>query len=1152
MSLMDRIRVKTCQTRAVHVERDSGAVATIGAYYPTPRAIQVLEDTAAAFSRGIKDRAWSLIGPYGTGKSAFGVFLHALLGANGEAATAEALSVLSKSSPALAKRFRRHKPMCRVVLTGSPELLSRRLLTKMDAAASAFWQGRPGRKPQVLKRIHEACAARKVVEREVLEMVDGLQDALERIGAGGLLFVIDELGKFLEFEAREEDANIGSTYLLQELAERSYHGRKANLMLFTLQHQAFDMYARRMSEQVQNEWARVQGRFQTVSYIETTEQTLRVLSRAFEHNLTEREQRQIRKRSANSAAELAAANALPVGLSQNVAEELFAACYPVHPIALLALPILCVRFAQNERTLFTYFGGGEPHGFQKAAARLEKVGDWVLPSDVYDYFILSRPPAQAAIGAQRTWAEVLNAVDRAAKEEQKHTDADGENGDGGLVRLVKAVGLLNLTTGSEGVPASEVVLGQLYPTKGAYEEAIAAPVAASILQYRNFSREYRVCQGTDFNIDEQVARERDKLGRIDLARVLTERGETTPIVARRHSIEGGALRTFEIVYADAEHPALPDGRRQTPRVVMFLAERRADQAVFYSAREGAQPSEVWVLHRGGATLRAAIGEVLALERVQCGAEEVASDPVAALEVREHLKAARTTERRAINALFQEPERSKWYWAGEQLSVSDKRSLQASLSAVMDGIYPDSPLVRSELINRDRLSSRAAAARNTLFGCMFDGADQPALGMSGHSLVWTIYHAVFEIGELHGKDEHGRWAFRRPSDADPLSLGPAYGRLDTLFEASEANPVSAQALMDELALPPFGVRHGLSPLLLLHYYLMNRDDVAFYDEFGYAPALTIEKMPRLLARPDLAIFRRFNVQGSRAALVDAYGAALLGGQRRSLNAVGIATPLVRFVFGLDDYSLKTRRVSETAVRVRQAIRASRSAQELVFQDLPAACGLAEDVDPGLLAKTLAGALRELSAVRPALLDEMNVAVGACFGVEAGLDLPELRVAVRSKCEGWSMYQCENELQRFIAAAAATEQTDDEWFDSLLAVLGDGPSRGWVDGVDTIAKAKLAVYAESLRDRQLLQSHEDALSPEQRERVDLVLVGVRKAGGDVRRMVAPVETVPDEQFSECLDAVRRVFAGVEEEHRLPLLAGVLEDSLHPEIAEAAVDG
>ena len=1133
MSLMDRIKVKTCYTRATNVERDAGSPAAIATYYPTARGMAVLDDVAAALSAGNMPRAWSLIGPYGSGKSTFAVFLHALLGTpRSEAATADARKVLAEQSRSCADRFRRQKPWCRVILTGSQEPLMRRLLTTMDAAAAAFWEGRPGRKPQVLKQIHEACDNPQVAPRHVLSLIDGLQDALERIGAGGLLFVIDELGKFLEFEADQPGAR--STNLLQELAERTYLGRPAKLMLFTLQHQAFDMYASGMGEQLQNEWAKVQGRFQMVSFIETTEQMLRVLSRAFEHRLTPAEQNQIRRAAAKSAAELADAKALPVGMERAAAAEIFAACYPVHPVTLLARAVLCTRFAQNERTLFAYFGSSEPHSFQQAAASLGKVGEWVLPWSVYDYFVQTQPLLTPL--ARRTWAEVVTAVGRAEQATDRRADK-GANGAAGLVRLVKAVGLLNLA-GSQSLPASEAVLVQLYPTKAALRDVLEASVAASILCYRKFSGEYRVSEGTDFKLDEHFTRERDKLGRIDLARVLTERGEAMPIVARRHSIETGALRSFEIVYVDREGEVPSEGRGK-PRVVVFLAENRAAEAAFHGARENAQASEVWVLHKkSGARLRAAVGEVLALEQVQAS---LRNDLVSHREVASRLAVAKRTASRTLDALFRTPSASGWYYAGKALELPTRAALQQALSAILDRVYSVVPNVHQELINRDHLSPAAVAARNRLLGRMLDGADRLALGIADHTPEWAIYQALLKSSALHRKDQTGQWAFRRPSDADPLNLGPVYRRLDEIFDASDTDPVSAQQVIDDLAAPPFGVKRGVSPILLLHYYLLKPDEIAVYDEFGYAPALTLEKMQRLLARPDLVTFRQFNVRVEKAALFDGYGAALFGGEKGALSAVGIARPLVRFVFGLDDHSLQTKRVSETAASVRQVIRASRSAQALVFQDLPAACGLAEDADPALVAETVASALKELSAVRPALLDDMKAAVGGCFGVEAGSGLDKLREVAHAKCQGWAAYQCNDELQRFIAAAAEGEPSDDDWFEGLLAVLGEGPSRSWDDGVDKVVKAKLAAHAASLRDWELLQSHEDALPPEQRGEAELVLVGVKRGGSDAVSVVVPLEVAPSEQFSECLESVKAVFDGVEERLRLPLLAGVLEDSI-----------
>ena len=1139
MSLADRIKIKTCYTRSTNVERDSGAVTTITVYHPTTRGVALLEDVADALSKDNQPRAWSLIGPYGSGKSTFAVFLHALLGGNDRAAN-EAAKVLGKHSRSLASRFRRQRPWCRVVLTGSPEPLSHRLLTALDAAASEFWQGRRGRKPRVLQDIHDATTQQDLPERHILALIDALQDALERIGAGGLLFVMDELGKFLEFEVRQPSGHMGSTYLLQELAERTLLGRKANLMLFVLQHQTFDMYAPGMGE-LQNEWAKVQGRFQTVSFIENTEQSLRVLSAAFEHDLTEFEQRQIRRRSLQCASELADANALPLGLSSDVAAQIFTACYPMHPIALLLLPVLCVRFAQNERTLFSYFGSQEPHGFQHAVKRLDRIGELVPPGEVYDYFIQAQPPAFATPLAQRTWAEVVTAVDRAGREEQQRTKAAGDQ-EGNLAALAKAVGLLNLTVGNDAIPASEAVLRQLDTPGDMLQGALAECMDASILQYRKFADEYRVWQGTDFNIDEHIARECDKLGRIDLARVMTERGVTAPIVARRHSIETGALRSLDIVYADAEHRKFGAVNGLKPRLVFFLAENGNGEAAFHEARKGAHAGDVWVLHPNGTVLRAAIVQALALERVQASAQEVASDPIAAREVKDRLKAARATEQRVLNALLRQPADSKWYWKGKQLSILDRRTLQAALSVIMDSVYRDSPKVRNELINHDRLSSQAAAARNKLFGYMLDRASQPGLGIVKYPPERAIYRSVLEHGGLHKVDEFGQWKLTALPEEDPLNLAPAWARLDKLFEASEARPISTEQLMDDLAAPPIGLKRGLFPLIFLHYYLVNCHEIAIYDEGAYSPELTYEHLVRLVRRPDLFTFQRFRVAGVRASLFEEYSQAIFGEKRDSLAVLDIARPLTSFLRRLPEYTQKTRNLSEIALRVRQALALAKSPQKLLFEQLPEVCGRDERGE-STFAETLIGALRELDRAYDQMIEDMRTALCRCFGCDDNVSVGKLRDVAIGKCHGLENYTVDVQgLKSFMRRAVERDISDEDWLDSVLMFLGHKRPNKWTDQDHSTADYRLAEFSARLIDLQRLQLHYDGRNAKDTEGFDVILLQtLNKTHGGFDEAV-PIDRRVDRAIANARREIEKIVGEMaDDKQRLALVATVAQDYL-----------
>ena len=212
MSIADKIAVNTRYTRSTNVERDRGSRSIVEAYLPTARGIGLLEDITGVLGADDQPRAWSLIGPYGSGKSSFALFLHELLGDRG-GVKALATKVLAAERPDLARRYARQGPWCRVVLSGNEESFSARLLAALEEAATRFWKGKRGRKPTVIADIRKARAAGDIPDSRLLELVDALQSALERTGSGGLLMVIDELGKFLEYEARRGG---GGVFLLQQ------------------------------------------------------------------------------------------------------------------------------------------------------------------------------------------------------------------------------------------------------------------------------------------------------------------------------------------------------------------------------------------------------------------------------------------------------------------------------------------------------------------------------------------------------------------------------------------------------------------------------------------------------------------------------------------------------------------------------------------------------------------------------------------------------------------------------------------------------------------------------------------------------------------------------------------------------------------------
>jgi len=96
MSISSKINVNTHYTRSVNLKRDAGSESIVKSYIPTSRALNTLDIFCASLKQDEAPRAWSLIGPYGSGKSSFASFLSSLLDKDNTASYKMAHKVLPK------------------------------------------------------------------------------------------------------------------------------------------------------------------------------------------------------------------------------------------------------------------------------------------------------------------------------------------------------------------------------------------------------------------------------------------------------------------------------------------------------------------------------------------------------------------------------------------------------------------------------------------------------------------------------------------------------------------------------------------------------------------------------------------------------------------------------------------------------------------------------------------------------------------------------------------------------------------------------------------------------------------------------------------------------------------------------------------------
>jgi len=129
------VQVRARYRRAMNLERDTGHAGTLAGYLVTPVVRRALARIASGLVANGTERAWSLTGPYGSGKTAFAVFLSDLFGQ--AAAPRRAAHHLLGLADAPLSRSLQRALFVPVILTGERAPLDLLLVRALRAALEA-------------------------------------------------------------------------------------------------------------------------------------------------------------------------------------------------------------------------------------------------------------------------------------------------------------------------------------------------------------------------------------------------------------------------------------------------------------------------------------------------------------------------------------------------------------------------------------------------------------------------------------------------------------------------------------------------------------------------------------------------------------------------------------------------------------------------------------------------------------------------------------------------------------------------------------------------------------------------------------------------------------------------------------------------------
>ncbi|CAK6695333.1 hypothetical protein ICNINCKA_01803 [Synechococcus sp. CBW1107] len=1000
--------------RSTRLERDCTSAGLQG-YIPTPRGLELLAQLLDSLASS-DYKAFSITGPYGSGKSSFAVFLSAVFESSLSEAHQMALRLLEQESPELVHSIQVMRERLGVVNTGFVvvKVTAQRapLLQILRDALLAAIQDFDDDHPVKAKVIY-TLSGPSVREQELVSVVKSV------CATRPLLICIDEFGKTLEWFSDNRSRD-GDLYILQQLIEQSETQQSKPFALVTLQHLAFDDYAADTAALRQREWAKIQGRFRDFPFSDSSQTTGFLMARCLEHFHAER--------PANAEQIWKEAKGFNI-LDRLILQVKKLA--PLHPLTAVLLPELCSKYGQHERSLFKFLGSHDEGSLQWLIENNCLTHGWVMPWHLYDYFLASAGSTSALPSLAQRWIEIQTRL----------RDAVGLTAF--ELQILKTIGLFNLCASSGVVRANQKllawVLGSLAPEAYSLEVAIEQLQASGFITYRDQVDEFRIWRGSDFDLGQQVrlimaSYRQDPLDQLMASTLLLE-----PLIATRHSQQRCVVRLFQQCFASNRSDLTslkpvfsdPDGL-----LIWWLSDQ---PAVDLALPDWASTAVLVSIERPS-DLRPLVSYVHAYQTLLNGMVIPEQDWVARREAQERLAGSLQKLLENVNPLLQITPRSQVQMLqplNVDLPTAAYRSSASLLSAICDVVYSQTPRIPNEMLSRRELTSQGAKARRLLIEAMAEHPLDPSCGMSkGYGPERAMFDALVAF---HGMQHAGDGLAFPHGNSD---LVATYRLIDQFFRDAKDQKRKLSELWSALKAPPFGLKDGPIPVLVAHYLLLHDDQVGLYEDGRFLSSVDTAVIERLAKNPETFHCSSFSLDGLRKTYVSRLMCGLqidCAGEMTMLYAV---KQLLRIVRRWTSHARHTQELSPPARALRKAFLGAMEPDQLLFVDLPKAVGCQGIKEAGLdaLVDQLRTAFQEVDRCFDVLLEQLKSSVGQALNVNC----IGVRGDVAPRAARLKNQILDPKLRAFALALADEElEGDDDWIQRVgLSLLGRAPSE-WID-------------------------------------------------------------------------------------------------------------
>lgn len=1015
MFLSDKISISNQYQRSIRIDTDMGREDALDGFVCHETAKKVIESMAMQTIE-TNQRAYTWTGPFGGGKSSLALNFASALSSN---------SILrnkarSKFPSSLLPLFERAFPV-----SGKGWVI-----IPIVGKRSSFVD-------VIVKKVNETLPeSEKLISKvQPADLIEKLVFIANDKENDGVLLLIDEMGKFLESAASEGD----DIHFFQDLAEAAAR-TSGKLLVVGVLHQAFRGYANKLDGSTRDDWSKIQGRFSDIPLIVNSDEVVDLIGQAISTDVFHD--------STYSICDLVATSIRkhrPM-INEDFAKQLDM-CWPLHPtISILLGPISRKQFGQNERSTFTFLSSAEPKGFQEFLK--ENIFDekhWYKPENYWDYVRINFDAAIQASSDGHRWSQAVEAVERTEARVKSSVDL--------RVSLIKSIAIINLFKNGSGLVADNNVLHSLYSECSVQklEDCLSDLSLWRVAVYRKHLDAWAIFEGSDFDVDKAINKAKQESENINVSE-LSKLANLHPIVAKRHYYKTGSLRWMDIIIVSKAglENALKNKCDRTDAFGKFILvlpnkyDKYEDVKIELLSAWKVPHDVVVGIPNNFLKIHSLGEELLALENVKRTENGILEgDSVARREILSRIDVVKLQlEEEMKHALST----AVWLVSG----VEEKNlNMHVLASKLADSKFSKAPEVKSEILNRSKLSTSAVKARRELMHRMVNNSDQELLGLVGYPAERGLYDIILKNTKIHITDNSLNWGLYPPLPNS--SLFPLWENTDEIFKEYDGK-VKVSDIYNLWSNAPFGLHNGLKPVLFLTYYLTRSDELSIYKNGMFLPIFTDVDVDELLQNEKKFEIRKVIIDDVKKNLLKGISEIIekAEGVFVSLAPLDAARGLVSVIFNLPTWTQRTQNLNRTTIIVRDLLLKASDPYKILFIDLESELNCIDQ--PSLYIEKLRRSILELMNAYSEMLSKIRKSMIIEIGDDAG--------ALSKRCDTVLGVSGDYRFDAFVNRLKMLDETN-ESFEGILSLAVNKPSRDWNDSDISLAEMEIARWVTKFK-------------------------------------------------------------------------------------------